>query len=86
MTHGKRGPSGGFIDIDDPCERDLVREAVHAHVRKAFGMVVWAAQERQAKRPGNEALMLNRATDHLVDAFRAASEQTELQAQEGNDG
>lgn len=71
--HGKRGPNGGLIDIDDPHEvfPELPR-ALYVEVREALHLTEWAARERIAGREQNANMMLDRAARRLVNALNEA--------------
>jgi hypothetical protein len=73
MGHGKRGPNGGVIDIDDPEEvMPPTDSTLRTEVRSALRLTEWAAHERMKGRGRNADLFLDRAAAKLAAAIREA--------------
>lgn len=75
--HGKRGPNGGVIDIDDPYEvmpGQSERIVLVKEIRNALGLVEFAAAERIAGREGNAETLRTKAALGLAEAFLAMAD------------
>lgn len=69
--HGKLGPNGGVIDIDDPCERFPDAEGaarLAAAVQRAFRQLVMAVEQ-----PTNRDYFIEKAAITLAKAIRSES-------------
>lgn len=66
--HGKRGPNGGVIDLDDPYEVFAVVEAAGmvSDIHFALRLATFAAREEMAGRDQNAGIALNRAANRLA--------------------